>query len=64
MTIRFDGYMDEKGNVSLTVPPWFVERVIQAIEKEFDVEFVENDRKVNLQPESKKLSKSHIYAHN
>lgn len=54
MAIRFDGYMDEEGNISLTVPSWIVERVIQAIEKEF----VGNDRKVNLQSESPKLSKT------
>jgi hypothetical protein len=61
MTIRFDGYIDEQGNVSLTIPPWFVERVIQTVEKEFEVEFVENDRKVNLELESQKIIQDSVH---
>lgn len=46
MAIRFDGYIDKDGNVSLTAPQWFVDRVISAIEEEFDVIMVnENEKK-------------------
>lgn len=40
MSIRFDGYIDQDGNISLTTPKWFVERVIKAVEEEFDVELI------------------------
>ncbi len=37
MAIRFDGYIDKDGNVSLTTPQWLVDRIIKAVEEEFDV---------------------------
>lgn len=37
MAIRFDGYIDKDGKVLLTAPKWFVDRVIKAVEEEFDV---------------------------
>ena len=40
MTIRFEGYIDQEGSISLTTPQWFAERVIKAVEEEFDVKRV------------------------
>jgi hypothetical protein len=37
MTIRFDGYIDKDGSVSLTTPKWLVDRVSKAVEEEYDV---------------------------
>lgn len=46
MTVRFDGYIDQEGNVSLNVPQWFIECVIKVVEEEFDVEIMREEEQI------------------
>ncbi len=43
MTIQFEGYIDKAGKASLITPQWFIDRVIHAVEEEFNVEMVKTE---------------------